>query len=112
MEKIDWMEEYLEEGLRLAADEGHESALRLLEKLLYEEFLTGCFYTFKESIQTSVEGMFDTNVRLSSKISLTINFINLIIGYLLVTNHNSLVKFFLKEGQPEQSESENRPDEK
>jgi tetratricopeptide (TPR) repeat protein len=37
MEKISWMEEYLEEGLRLAADEGHEPALRLLEKLLYEE---------------------------------------------------------------------------
>lgn len=37
MEKINWMEEYLEEGLRLAAEEGHESALKLLEKLLYEE---------------------------------------------------------------------------
>lgn len=37
MEKITWIEEYLEEGLRLAAEEGHEPALRLLEKLLYEE---------------------------------------------------------------------------
>jgi tetratricopeptide (TPR) repeat protein len=37
MEKISWMEEYLEEGLRLAAEEGHEPALRLLEKLLYDE---------------------------------------------------------------------------
>lgn len=37
MEKITWMEEYLEEGLRLAAEEGHESSLKLLEKLLYEE---------------------------------------------------------------------------
>lgn len=37
MEKIKWMEEYLEEGLRLAADEGYEPALNLLEKLLYDE---------------------------------------------------------------------------
>lgn len=37
MEKIHWMEEYLEEGLRLAAEEGHEPALKLLEKLLYDE---------------------------------------------------------------------------
>jgi tetratricopeptide (TPR) repeat protein len=37
MEKISWMEEYLEEGLRLAAEEGHEPALNLLEKLLYDE---------------------------------------------------------------------------
>lgn len=37
MEKIYWMEEYLEEGLRLAAEEGHEPALNLLEKLLYDE---------------------------------------------------------------------------
>jgi hypothetical protein len=76
------------------------------------EFLAGCFYMFKESIQTSVEGMFDTNVRLSSKISLTINFINLIIGYILVTNHTSLVKFLLKEGQPEQGNSEHTHEEK
>lgn len=37
MEKIKWMEEYLEEGLRLAAEEGYEPALRLLVKLLYDE---------------------------------------------------------------------------
>lgn len=37
MKKIDWMEEYLEEGLRLAAEEGHEPALNLLQKLLYDE---------------------------------------------------------------------------
>jgi hypothetical protein len=34
MEKITWMEEYLEEGLRLASEEGHQPALKLLEKLL------------------------------------------------------------------------------
>lgn len=37
MEKIDWIEEYIEEGLRLAAEEGHEASLKLLEKLLYDE---------------------------------------------------------------------------
>jgi tetratricopeptide (TPR) repeat protein len=37
MEKIKWIEEYLEEALRLACDEGHEPALTLLDKLLYEE---------------------------------------------------------------------------
>lgn len=37
MEKIKWIEEYLEEGLRLAADEGYESSLKLLQKLLYDE---------------------------------------------------------------------------
>jgi len=37
MEKIKWIEEYLEEALRLANDEGHEPALKLLDKLLYEE---------------------------------------------------------------------------
>jgi hypothetical protein len=37
MEKIIWIDEYLEEALRLADDEGHESALKLLERLVYEE---------------------------------------------------------------------------
>ena len=37
MEKIAWIEEYLEEAIRLAYDEGHEPALKLLEKLLFEE---------------------------------------------------------------------------
>ena len=37
MEKIEWIEEYLEEALRLADVEGHEPALKLLDKLLYEE---------------------------------------------------------------------------
>lgn len=37
MEKIDWIGEYLEEALRLADTEGHERALMLLDKLLYEE---------------------------------------------------------------------------
>ena len=37
MEKITWIEEYLEEALRLAWDEGHEPALKLLGRLLYEE---------------------------------------------------------------------------
>jgi tetratricopeptide (TPR) repeat protein len=37
MKKIEWMEEYLEEALRLAAEEGHEPSLKLLDKLLYEE---------------------------------------------------------------------------
>jgi tetratricopeptide (TPR) repeat protein len=37
MEKIKWIEEYLEEALKLAYMEGHEAALRLLDRLLYEE---------------------------------------------------------------------------
>jgi len=37
MEKIKWIEEYLEEALKLAWMEGHEAALKLLERLLYEE---------------------------------------------------------------------------
>lgn len=37
MEKINWIEEYLEEAMRLTNDEGHEPALKLLDKLLYEE---------------------------------------------------------------------------
>lgn len=37
MEKIKWIEEYLEEALRLAWDEGHEPALKLLNRLLFEE---------------------------------------------------------------------------
>ena len=37
MDKIVWIEEYLEEALRLADIEGHEPALKLLDRLLYEE---------------------------------------------------------------------------
>lgn len=37
MEKIKWIEEYLEEALKLAWMEGHEAALKLLDRLLYEE---------------------------------------------------------------------------
>jgi len=37
MERIEWIEEYLDEAMRLAYDEGHEPALRLLDKLLFEE---------------------------------------------------------------------------
>jgi tetratricopeptide (TPR) repeat protein len=37
MDKIKWIEEYLEEAKRLVCDEGHEPALKLLEKLLYDE---------------------------------------------------------------------------
>lgn len=37
MEKIKWIEEYLEEALKLAWMEGHEPALKLLDRLLYEE---------------------------------------------------------------------------
>jgi tetratricopeptide (TPR) repeat protein len=37
VEKINWIEDYLEEAIRLSRDEGHETALRLLDKLLYEE---------------------------------------------------------------------------
>lgn len=37
MEKIEWIEEYLEEAMRLANEEGHEPALKLLTKLLFEE---------------------------------------------------------------------------
>ena len=37
MEKIKWIEGYLEEALRLAYEEGHEPALKLLRKLLFDE---------------------------------------------------------------------------
>jgi len=37
MEKIKWIEEYLEQALEIAWMEGHERALKLLDKLLYEE---------------------------------------------------------------------------
>lgn len=37
MEKITWLEEYLEEAQRLAIDESHEPALKLLNRLLYDE---------------------------------------------------------------------------
>jgi hypothetical protein len=37
MEKIKWLEEYLEHALEVAWLEGHERALKLLDRLLYEE---------------------------------------------------------------------------
>jgi tetratricopeptide (TPR) repeat protein len=37
MDKIIWIEEYLTEAMRLVWEEGHEPALKLLDKLLYEE---------------------------------------------------------------------------
>jgi len=37
MEKIKWIEEYLEQALEVAWLEGHERAINLLDKLLYEE---------------------------------------------------------------------------
>jgi tetratricopeptide (TPR) repeat protein len=37
MEKIKWIEEYIDEANRLIEFEGHESALKLVDKLLYEE---------------------------------------------------------------------------
>lgn len=36
-EKIKWLEEYLEHALEVAWLEGHERALKLLDRLLYEE---------------------------------------------------------------------------
>lgn len=37
MEKITWIEEYLEQALTMAWDESHERALRLLDPILFEE---------------------------------------------------------------------------
>jgi tetratricopeptide (TPR) repeat protein len=37
MEKIKWIEEYLEQALQVAWMEGHERAINLLDRLLYEE---------------------------------------------------------------------------
>lgn len=37
MKKIKWIEEYLEQALEVAWLEGHERAINLLNKLLYEE---------------------------------------------------------------------------
>jgi hypothetical protein len=58
-------------------------------------FLSNCFYLFRQSVQTSVEGMFETNASSSSKFNLAMNVINLIIGYLLITNYNVVSKFLL-----------------
>lgn len=69
------------------------------------EFISGCFYMFKESIQTSIQELLDTNIGRSSRVNLIINVINLIIGYLLVTSHASIIRFLLKEGNPDQGHS-------
>lgn len=37
MEKIKWLDEYLEHAMEVACLEGHERALKLLDRLLYEE---------------------------------------------------------------------------
>jgi tetratricopeptide (TPR) repeat protein len=37
MDKIKWIDEYIDEALKLVWLEGHEPALKLLKKLLYEE---------------------------------------------------------------------------
>lgn len=37
MEKIKWIEEYLTQAMEVAWLEGHDRAIRLLDKLLYEE---------------------------------------------------------------------------
>jgi tetratricopeptide (TPR) repeat protein len=37
MEKIKWIDEYLEQAMEVAWMEGHERALNLLDRLLYEE---------------------------------------------------------------------------
>jgi tetratricopeptide (TPR) repeat protein len=37
MEKIKWIEEYLKQAMELVWLEGHESALKLLDRILYEE---------------------------------------------------------------------------
>lgn len=37
MEKINWIEEYLEKALTMAWEESHERALQLLDPILYEE---------------------------------------------------------------------------
>lgn len=37
MEKIEWVEEYLAAAIKLAYDEGHEPALKLLHNVLMEE---------------------------------------------------------------------------
>jgi tetratricopeptide (TPR) repeat protein len=37
MEKIKWLDEYLKHALEVALLEGHERALKLLDRLLYEE---------------------------------------------------------------------------
>src|SRR6478736_9790679 len=37
MEKIKWIDEYIEEAMRHIYEEGHEHTLKLLDRLLYEE---------------------------------------------------------------------------
>ncbi|HLZ15710.1 MAG TPA: tetratricopeptide repeat protein [Cyclobacteriaceae bacterium] len=37
MEKIKWIEEYIEQALQLVWVEGHEPAIKLLDRILYEE---------------------------------------------------------------------------
>lgn len=65
------------------------------------EFLSNCYYMFKQSIQTSVEGMFDPQIRDSTRFDLVLNIINLIVSYLLITNYDRVSKFLLpKENDP------------
>ena len=64
-------------------------------------FLTGCFFTFKQSVQQSVEGMFETNVSMSSKVNLATSLLNLIIGYLLINNYEWISRMLLPKAKAE-----------
>jgi tetratricopeptide (TPR) repeat protein len=70
MEKIEWIEEYLEEAMRLACDEGYEPALQLLDKLLFEEpgygrlhFTLGKVYYYYTDELTKAERHFRLAIR-------------------------------------------------
>jgi hypothetical protein len=64
-------------------------------------FLSNCFYLFRQSVQTSVEGTFETNVSASSKFNLAMNVISLIIGYLLINNYEWISRILLPKAEPE-----------
>lgn len=74
MEKIEWVEEYLEEAMRLANDEGHEAALKLLDKLLFEEpgygrlhFTLGKVYFYYAEDLVKAERHFRLAIQFDSK---------------------------------------------
>ena len=76
MEKINWIEEYLEEAMRLTHDEGHEPALKLLDKLLYEEpgygrlhNTLGMIHFYNAENITAAEMHFRMTIKFDSKLA-------------------------------------------
>jgi tetratricopeptide (TPR) repeat protein len=70
MEKIKWIDEYIEEAKRLVYDEGHEPALKLLNNILFEEpgyaklhHTLGCVYFYHAEDLKKAEQHFRLAIR-------------------------------------------------